>query len=38
VLRAAADAGTACLLATHDPEVLDVVDRAIPLHDGRIVD
>jgi putative ABC transport system ATP-binding protein len=38
VLRAAADAGTACLLATHDREVLDAVDRAVALRDGRIVD
>jgi putative ABC transport system ATP-binding protein len=36
VLRAAAAAGTACLLATHDPEVLDTVDRAVPLRDGRV--
>jgi putative ABC transport system ATP-binding protein len=35
VLRDVADAGTACLLATHDPEVLDAVDRAVPLRDGR---
>ena len=37
VLREAADAGTACLLATHDPEVLDAVDRAVRLHDGKVV-
>ena len=36
VLREAAGAGTACLLATHDPEVLDAVDRAVPLRDGRL--
>lgn len=36
VLRDAARAGTACLLATHDPEVLDAVDRAVPLRDGRL--
>lgn len=36
VLRAAAGDGTACLLATHDPEVLDAVDRAVPLRDGRV--
>jgi putative ABC transport system ATP-binding protein len=35
VLRDVAHAGTACLLATHDPEVLDAVDRAVPLRDGR---
>ena len=38
VLRDVADAGTACLLATHDPEVLDAVDRAVPLRDGRRTD
>lgn len=37
VLHDAAAAGTACLLATHDPEVLDAVDRAVPLRDGRLV-
>ncbi|HEX4905330.1 MAG TPA: ATP-binding cassette domain-containing protein [Acidimicrobiales bacterium] len=36
VLRDAARAGTACLVATHDPEVLDAVDRAVPLRDGRL--
>ena len=36
VLRDAARGGTACLLATHDPEVLDAVDRAVPLRDGRL--
>jgi ABC-type lipoprotein export system ATPase subunit len=35
VLRAAADGGTACLLATHDPAVLDVADRVVRLRDGR---
>ena len=35
VLRTAADAGTACLLATHDPSVLDVADRVVRLRDGR---
>ncbi len=38
VLRGAADDGTACLLATHDPEVLDAVDRAVGLRDGRVTD
>jgi putative ABC transport system ATP-binding protein len=38
VLRRAAEAGTACLVATHDPEVLDAVDRAVEMRDGRITD
>ena len=36
VLRDATRAGTACLVATHDPEVLDAVDRAVRLRDGRL--
>jgi putative ABC transport system ATP-binding protein len=37
LLRAAAERGTACLVATHDPAVLDVADHVVALHDGRVV-
>lgn len=36
-LRQAAAEGTACLIATHDPELLDVADRVVTLADGRVV-
>lgn len=36
LLRAAAQAGTAVLLATHDPRVAQLCDRVIPLRDGVI--
>jgi putative ABC transport system ATP-binding protein len=35
-LRALADAGTACLLATHDDVVVAVADRVVELQDGRL--
>jgi putative ABC transport system ATP-binding protein len=38
LLRDAADAGAAVLVATHDPEVVSVCDREVALHDGRLVD
>lgn len=37
LLRAAADAGAAVVLATHDPEVVAACDRELALHDGRVV-
>jgi len=37
LFRAAADAGTAVVIATHDPEVVSACDREIALHDGRLV-
>lgn len=37
VLRAEAALGTSCLVATHDPDVLDAVDRAVEMRDGRVV-
>jgi putative ABC transport system ATP-binding protein len=36
LVRAAAERGTACLIASHDPAVLDVADRVVGLHDGRV--
>ncbi len=36
-LRQAAAEGTACLIATHDPELLDIADRVVTLADGRVV-
>lgn len=36
-LRAVADAGSACLLATHDELALEVADRVVALRDGRPV-
>lgn len=37
-LRAAAGRGTACLVATHNPELLAAMDRVVELHDGRARD
>jgi putative ABC transport system ATP-binding protein len=37
LLRAAADSGSAVVVATHDPEVVAVCDREVALHDGRLV-
>lgn len=37
LLRAAALAGSAVIVATHDPRVLALVDRVVELLDGRIV-
>jgi putative ABC transport system ATP-binding protein len=34
----AAVAGSACLVATHDPDVLSAVDRTVLMADGRIVE
>jgi putative ABC transport system ATP-binding protein len=36
LVRAAASRGAACLIASHDPAVLDAADSAIALHDGRV--
>ena len=36
LVRIAANRGTACLIASHDPAVLDVADRIVGLHDGRV--
>lgn len=35
-LRSAARAGTACLVATHSAEVLDLVDRVLEMRDGKM--
>jgi ABC-type lipoprotein export system ATPase subunit len=37
-LRDAAEAGTACLVATHSEEVIGSVDRVLPIRDGRVRD
>lgn len=37
LLRDVADAGTAVVIATHDPEVVAMCDREVALHDGRLV-
>jgi putative ABC transport system ATP-binding protein len=37
-LRNACSGGTACLVATHNPEVLRYVDRIIGIRDGRLGD
>jgi ABC-type lipoprotein export system ATPase subunit len=37
-LRARADQGGACLVATHDARLLPHLDRVLRLHDGRLVD
>jgi len=36
LLRAAADTGSTCLVATHDPEGLAVADRVLTIRDGRV--
>jgi len=36
-LRAAAERGTACLIATHNQEVVPHLDRVVAMSDGRIV-
>jgi ABC-type lipoprotein export system ATPase subunit len=38
VLREAAVAGSGCVIATHDVDVLGAVDRTIRIDDGRIDD
>jgi ABC-type lipoprotein export system ATPase subunit len=35
-LRHACGEGTACLVATHNPEVLRDVDRILGIRDGRL--
>jgi putative ABC transport system ATP-binding protein len=35
VVRDACAAGTSCLVATHNPELLAAVDRVVRLHDGQ---
>lgn len=37
-LRAAAEEGTACLIATHNPEILRYVDRIIGIRDGVVTE
>jgi len=36
LVRERADAGTACLLATHDEVAVGAADRVVELHDGRL--
>jgi putative ABC transport system ATP-binding protein len=36
--RIVRDAGVTAIVATHDPAMLDVADRVVHLHDGRIVE
>ena len=36
-LHAACAEGSACLLATHDPDVLDHADRVLGIRDGRVL-
>jgi putative ABC transport system ATP-binding protein len=38
VLREAAVAGSGCVIATHDVDVLGAVDRTIRIDDGRLID
>jgi ABC-type lipoprotein export system ATPase subunit len=35
-IRAAVDRGTAALVSTHSPEVIEALDRVLPIRDGRI--
>ncbi|MGZ4115207.1 MAG: ABC transporter ATP-binding protein, partial [Actinomycetota bacterium] len=37
VIRAAVDRGMAALVSTHSPEVIEALDRVLPIRDGRIV-
>ena len=36
VLREAAGAGSCCVIATHDPELIDQLDRGFSMSDGRL--
>jgi putative ABC transport system ATP-binding protein len=36
-IRAAVDRGTGALVSTHSREVIDALDRVIPIRDGRVV-
>lgn len=38
VIRSAAAEGTSCLVATHNQELLQYVDRIVGIHDGRLGD
>jgi putative ABC transport system ATP-binding protein len=38
VLREAAGAGSCCLIATHDTELIDQLDRGFSMADGRLTD
>jgi putative ABC transport system ATP-binding protein len=38
VLREAASAGSCCLIATHDTELIDQLDRGFSMADGRLTD
>jgi ABC-type lipoprotein export system ATPase subunit len=38
VLREAAVAGSGCVIATHDSDVLGAVDRTVLIDDGRLID
>jgi len=38
VIRAAAAGGTACLVATHDPEAAPYLDRSLTMRDGILVE
>ncbi|HEX2850297.1 MAG TPA: ATP-binding cassette domain-containing protein [Acidimicrobiales bacterium] len=37
-IREAAHAGTACLVATHNPDAVPVADRLLSMRDGRLVE
>jgi ABC-type lipoprotein export system ATPase subunit len=37
LLRGAAERGAVVVVATHDPELVEVCDREVALHDGRVV-
>jgi putative ABC transport system ATP-binding protein len=37
VIRASVDAGMAALISTHSPEMIDALDRVVPIRDGRVV-
>jgi putative ABC transport system ATP-binding protein len=37
-VRHASDKGTACLMATHDENVIQFLDRILPMVDGRLAD
>jgi putative ABC transport system ATP-binding protein len=36
-LRAAVDAGMAALVSTHSPDVIEALDRVLPIRDGRVM-
>jgi putative ABC transport system ATP-binding protein len=37
-IRSVVDSGNACIVASHNPEVLDAADRVLEMRDGRLIE